>query len=133
MPVENKRPEQILELWENFLSAKLDDRGAEKLVAWLEANPQELDACRREAALSVSLSYLLQPETEGKRFAQSIQVRLVGKSAGKDSGRLKHSVMEQLHGLRSTPRHARRPARRAAPAFNWLYAAVALFAVAALA
>jgi ferric-dicitrate binding protein FerR (iron transport regulator) len=128
MPSKLQLPEAMAELWEKFLTAKLDDRGAEKLTSWFKTHPAELECCRRDAAVSQALTYLFQPDSSRQRFAESIQSRLIGKKAGQDSGKLKRNVMEQLHSLRPARKH-RRVLRKAAPAFNWLYAAAILLAL----
>ena len=97
---------QIEELWERFLAGGLNEDEASKLYVWLDENPIQLHAYRKDARLSLALSNLLAPKSSAARLIESVQVRLQGKSAGHDSTRFKQRVMESLPVRRNVSRRA---------------------------
>lgn len=117
------QPERIDELWESFLTEKLDDAGARELLAFLQSNPDELRRRRAEASVHGGLRYLFGSEEDSRRLMASVQARLKSIAApGEESGFAKRVMSEVRH---------RRP--RAQRQSSWLMpaAAVAMLVVGA--
>ena len=90
--------EKVEELWDEFLRGEIDEAAAKPLMLWLQANPAELSARRKEAALSASLDCLLGPRASSQRLVKSVLARIEGTRAGEGSGRFRKRVMESVKG-----------------------------------
>lgn len=109
-------PERANELWDLFLAEKLDDAGARELLAYLQANPDELQHRRLEASIHGGLRYLFGNDEESRRLMASVQARLkINVIPGEESGFAKR-VMTDVR---------LRPKRHAQAGSAWWIAAAA--------
>ena len=121
--------EHIGELWEEFLMGTLDESGAAALCSWFATHPRELAARRKEASVHGGLSYLLDSKVSGARLVKSVQARLEGKLAGRESNRFAKHVMQSLPARRAAHHQGRIARKRAVPQSYWGVAAGVAIAV----
>lgn len=101
------QPERIDELWERFLTEKLDDAGARELLVFLQSNPDELQRRRAEASVHGGLRYLFGNDEDSRRLMESVQARLKSIAApGEESAFEKRVMSEVRHRKRVTGRQS---------------------------
>jgi hypothetical protein len=102
-------PERANELWDLYLAEALDDAGARELLAYLQANPEELQRRRADASIHGGLRYLFGNAEECQRLVASVRARLkINAVPGEESGFAKRVMTDVLH-RQPTPRSASVP------------------------
>jgi len=91
-------PERANELWDLYLAEKLDDAGARELLAYLQANPVELERRRADASIHGGLRYLFGNAEECQRLVASVRARLkINTIPGEESGFAKRVMTDVRH------------------------------------